>query len=308
MQTTIEQLRKYLLTQAEPNHTIKELEQEKIVLLEINDLLEKMTKKFEKTSEQQQKNEIHRIKEMEQEKVVLDEINEVLNDKGKSLEELFTILSHEFRTPMVPITAYTDMLLEGQFGELNESQKTRLKLIKDNLFSLHQIISNVIISKKIELGEITMHKTLIDLTKLITGIIEKINSEESQQCTRFDFSSTHEYFIACDLERIRDVLMNLFKNSLKAIPKGSGEIKVSLDETNESVTVNITDNGKGIPKDKLPMLFSKFYKKNASITREEEGVGLGLYFCKQIMDLHNGEITIESQLGKGTSVTIVLPK
>ena len=290
------------------SHKIKELEQEKIILGELNEYLSRKLEGLETDQFSEKSDQFHKIKELEQEKIILEDLNEVLGKGEPSLDELFTILSHEFRTPVVPIKAYTEMLLEGHLGNLNTQQKERLEMVRDSASSLNELITSAILSKKIERGEIKMSLQRNDVTKIINDIIATMEKELRQRGASMFYLPEREVFVSCDAERISLVLANLIRNSLKAVDRGSGEIRINLEVGGEEVKITIKDNGGGIPEDKLPKIFSKFYKTNMSETRADGGIGLGLYLCKQIIDLHGGRMWVESMVGKGTSVHFTLPK
>jgi len=290
--------------QTENSHENKELEQQNIILKEINKHLEEKLKKSEDGIERE--SEIHKINELEQQKILLNELNVMISKGDASLDEVLTILSHEFKTPMVPIKAYTDMLLEGQLGELTEGQKERLKIVQSGISSLHELVSNSIDSKKIELGQIRMNKVKTDLTKLIANVIQDINAKMEKKVD-WVYSPYEEIMALCDSERIHQVLVNLIKNCLKVIPNGNGKISVKAECVNNEAIVVVEDNGKGIPSDKLSTIFSKYGKTDRSETRDDAGIGLGLHLCKQIIDAHSGRIWIESKEKVGTRVYFTLP-
>lgn len=290
--------------QTENSHENKELEQQKIILKEINKHLEEKLKKLEDGVERE--SEIHKINELEQQKILLNELNVMISQGDASLDEVLTILSHEFKTPMVPIKAYTDMLLEGQLGELTEGQKERLKIVQSGISSLHELVSNSIDSKKIELGQIRMNKIKTDLTKLIANVIKDTNAKMEKKVD-WVYSPHEEIMALCDSERIYQVLVSLIKNCLKVIPNGNGKISVKAEYVNNEAIVVVEDNGKGIPSDKLATIFSKYGKTDRSETRDDAGIGLGLHLCKQIIDAHSGRIWIESKEKVGTRVYFTLP-
>lgn len=290
------------------DHRTKELEQVKIILSELNDCLSRKLEGLETDQFNEKSDQSHKIKELEQENMILEDLNEVLGKGEPSLDELFTILSHEFRTPIVPIKAYTDMLLEGYLGNLNTQQKERLEMVRASASSLNELVSSAILSKKIERGEIKMSLQRNDITKIINDVIVTMDKELRQNVALMFYLPEREVFVFCDAERISLVLTNLIRNSLKAVEVGSGEIRINLEVEGKEDKITIKDNGRGIPEDKIPKIFSKFYKTDMSETRADGGIGLGLYLCKQIIDLHGGRMWIESMVGKGTSVHFTLPK
>ena len=112
----------------------------------------------------------------------------------------------------------------------------------------------------------------------------------------------------CDSDRIFQVLNNLIRNSLNAILPKSGHIKIHVTEQKKVIKIMVEDDGKGISKDKIPTIFSKFHQLDMSQIREIGGIGLGLALGKKIIEVHGGKIWAESELGKGTSIVFTLPK
>ena len=207
---------------------------------------------------------------MEQEKIILEGLN-VVGKSESSLDELFTILSHEFRTPIVPIKAYTDMLLEGHLGNLNTQQKERLEMVRASASSLNELVTGAILSKKIEMGEIKVNLERNDLAKIINSVVTTMDNELRQHGASIFYLSEKEVFVFCDAERVSLVLTNLIRNSLKTVEVGSGEIMINLEVEGEEVKITIKDNGGGIPEEKIPKIFSKFYKTDMSETRVDGG-------------------------------------
>lgn len=294
------------MNRKDSSHKIKELEQEKAILSGLNDYLNRKLEGLETDQFSEKSDQSHKIRELEQEKIILEGINEVVGKSESSFDELFTILSHEFRTPIVPIKAYTDMLLEGHLGNLNTLQKERLEMVRDSASSLNELVTSAILSKKIEMGEIKVNLQRNDLAKMINSVVTTMDGELRQHGASMFYLPERKVFALCDAERVSLVLTNLIRNSLKAVNVGSGEIRINLEVEGEEVKITIKDNGGGIPEEKIPKIFSKFYKTDMSETRVDGGIGIGLYLCKQIIDLHGGRMWVESTVGKGTSVHFTL--
>lgn len=256
------------------------------------------------------------INELKQEKIFLKEINKYLSKKEVEVEEIMEMLSHELRTPMVPITVHTDMLLGGHFGKLNEKQRKRLKVVSSSIKYMHRFISNLIDVEKFEIGEILFDKKQHDLNEIILDTISSMKDEKNELDEKlhyFQKTKTSDTLfpipVFCDSRRISQVLINLIENSLDAIPKDKGQIEINVEDGEvNTIRVTVKDNGTGIPQDKLSHIFSKFYQVDMSRTREKGGAGLGLCLCKKIIESHDGKIWATSTVGRGTVVTFTLPK
>lgn len=291
----------------------KESEQQKIILKEINKKLEEDISDL-KLKKLKVKSQIHQTNELEQQKILLHELFEVmLRDSDKSMDRTLDILSHEFRTPLVPIKAYVDMLLAGLFGELTENQKEKVKILQENVSHLGNLVSNAIESKMLDSSKIVLNKTSNDISKLVIHTISNLDKKTRESGTHIYFSDK-PIFALFDAKRISQVLTNLIENSIKSIQKyqtgsyfGTGKISIIIKEKDNFILVSVEDNGGGIPKEKVSKLFTKYGKVDSSSTRNDVGIGLGLHMCKQIISAHDGRIWIESQEKKGTKAYFTLP-
>lgn len=279
---------------------VKELEQEKLLLIEINNLLTEQINMLQKELPAPD-----RIKEMEQENIVLTEITKQLEEKEVKLDDFFPNISHELRTRLVPVQAYLEMLLLGKFGRVNEIQAQKLDIVKNNVLSLNQFVVNVLDSIKIEFGELVILKKDNDLGKIIRDAITIMRPYADQINTKLVFRNT-SLFVPCDEKRILNVLTNLIQNSLNAINAHEGKIEISVSENNDVVSISVEDNGKGITEEHLSKIFDKFHKTERGLT--QGGLGIGLYFCKQIVNIHGGKILAYSKIGNGTTIHFTLPK
>jgi len=222
-------------------------------------------------------------------------------------DEFLAMITHELKTPLVPIQGYTDILLGEHIGKLNAKQKERIKIIKESSETLLEIISDLLDAQKLELGQLRMKKEQKDISetisKTIAGFMPQIESKEITVNT-----SLQSMNISHDPERISQVVSNLVKNSISAVSENTGKIDVTLEDLGEEIKVSISDNGVGIPQEKQKELFKKFYQVDASLTRERGGSGLGLAICKGIVESHGGKIGAKSESGKGSTFYFTLPK
>lgn len=288
-------------------HKMKELEQEKILLTKLNNYLTEKVERLEKYN--QHMDESHTTKEIEQENLILENLNRYLSEKTElETKEFLEVISHELRTPLVPIKGFTDMLLRDPLSKLTEKQKEKLEIVRLNTSQLLQLITDLLDYKKLLLGEIKMNKLVYDIEKIISDVILKLQDETNIYGTKINFNINKAVFILCDAQRISQVLFNLIKNSLQAVQKDKGEIEIRVEDKPKEIKVIINDNGKGIPAEKMSKVFSGFYQIDMSSTREKGGAGLGLSFCKLVIDAHSGKICVESDIGRRTTVTFTLPK
>ncbi|MEM3089837.1 MAG: ATP-binding protein [Candidatus Nitrosotenuis sp.] len=222
-------------------------------------------------------------------------------------DEFLAMITHELKTPLVPIQGYADMLLGGYLGNLTEKQRERISIIKTSSASLLQLISDLLDVQKLELGQLRMKKEPSDIQATVIRSIQTLQPqiEEAKVTVTNDVK---QHIIEHDSDRIAQVLTNLLKNSLKAVKPNEGTIRISSEENQDQIKIIVKDNGVGIPLEKQSKLFTKFYQADASLTREKGGSGLGLSICKGIVEAHGGSISLESSTSAGTTVTFSLPK
>ena len=222
-------------------------------------------------------------------------------------DEFLAMITHELKTPLVPIQGYSDILLNEHLGKLTDKQRERISIIKSSSESLLSIISDLLDAQKLELGQLSMKKQKANIKETIDKAIEILKPEIEEKNVEIN-SNTTDVIINCDPERIGQVITNLIKNSLTAIASDSGKIDVIMEDLPTEVKISVKDNGIGIPKDKQKDLFKKFYQVDATLTRERGGSGLGLAICKGIVDNHEGVISVDSTPNQGSTFSFTIPK
>ena len=233
-------------------------------------------------------------------------------DEAKKVEiakdEFLAMVTHELKTPLVPIQGYSDILLGEHLGPLNSTQKERLQIISSSASTLLQLISDLLDAQKLELGQLRIKKEKNNLKdtveKTILGILPNAISDDIS----LTYSPKKDIYAFYDDDRVKQVLTNLIKNSLKATSPKTGKVEVSLEEKQNEVVVSVKDNGRGIPSDAKDKIFKKFYQVDTTSTREKGGSGLGLSICKGIVEAHGGTIWMQDNVPHGTIFSFTIPK
>lgn len=223
-------------------------------------------------------------------------------------DEFLAMITHELKTPLVPIQGYADILLSGHLGNLTNKQRERIGIIKSSATSLLQLISDLLDVQKLELGQLKMKKLTGDIHDTVVKSIETLLPQIDENNITVENKVEKGLQVPHDAERINQVLTNLIKNSLKAVKPNTGKITITSEEDTNEVRIHVTDNGVGIPYEKQSKIFTKFYQVDASFTREKGGSGLGLSICKGIIEAHGGKISLKSTPDVGTTITFSLPK
>ncbi|MCH7561263.1 MAG: HAMP domain-containing histidine kinase [Thaumarchaeota archaeon] len=234
-------------------------------------------------------------------------VNEI-KKSNKQKEEYATMIAHELKTPLTPIQGYADLLLSEKSGELNEKQKKQIKLIKDNAITLNRLISDFTDAQKLELKVLKLNKTKIHLADAIKDSIVNLRQEIEKCNITLTTSLEEQITCVCDKQRITQVLNNLLTNSMDFCPKSNGKINISLQSLGKNAEIIVEDNGIGMSEEQANKVGTKFYQADSSMTREHGGTGLGFAIIYGIVEGHGGTVKIESKIGKGTKVHIILPK
>jgi signal transduction histidine kinase len=222
-------------------------------------------------------------------------------------DEFLAMITHELKTPLVPIQGYSDILLGEHLGKLTDKQKERIEIIKSSSETLLGIISDLLDAQKLDLGQLRMKKEIKNIKETINKAINSLLPEAQKNKIELSLNLL-DLEIEHDPDRIMQVITNLIKNSLNAVQPNTGKIQVSMEEFPKEVKIVIKDNGVGIPKSHQKELFKKFYQVDATLTRERGGSGLGLAICKGIIDNHMGKISLQSEINQGATFTFTLPK
>lgn len=216
-------------------------------------------------------------------------------------------VSHELRTPLASIRVFGELLKMGrvtqpdkvaEYGQYIETESQRLT----------QLINNILDFSKIESGQKTYHFELTDLTELVSETLKTVEVQLKQRGFSIDFQRPHEPLppALIDPQAIAQALMNLLDNAVKY--SGSArQIHVRVGHIKAEATVSVTDHGLGIPREEQMKIFERFHRVSTGLVHDVKGSGLGLSIVKHIVEAHRGRVTVESELGKGSTFTIHLP-
>jgi signal transduction histidine kinase len=247
-------------------------------------------------------------KKIEENEAHIRDQYEQLRRTDKSKEEFLTMITHELKTPLVPIQGYIDILLTDAFGTITDAQRQRLEIIKLNAHTLSKLMTDLLDVQKIELGQLRVSKELHNMVDVLDGGVENMKPVMEKYRIRMFTQLQPGIFCMCDSMRIKQVIHNLISNAIDFCPKENGQISIGLHAEGANAKIIVKDNGIGISESKLDQIFVKFYQIDTSVTREHGGTGLGLVVCKGIIEAHGGKIWAESKgQNKGSEIHILLP-
>ena len=235
-----------------------------------------------------------------------------IEEKSRQLEiasqhksQFLANMSHELRTPLNAILGYSELVLDGIYGNVSEKMRTVLDRVQNNGRHLLGLINDVLDLSKIEAGQMTLlveSYSLEDVLRNVLGSVESLAAAKHlmlKHVIQADLPMAHG-----DKRRIAQVLLNLIGNAIKFTDEG--EIVVTASETDGSFHIAVSDTGPGIAIDEREKIFEEFHQADNSATRTKSGTGLGLSIAKRIIEMHDGHISVESTLAEGATFRVHL--
>jgi len=219
-------------------------------------------------------------------------------------QELVTMITHDLCTPLASISNSVESISIGGCGELNERGVKLIGLAQKNALRMESLIDDLLDIEKAKAGMMQITKKQVSLQELFKKVSEMLEPLAAKNSIVLAVKETDTTALA-DEDQLQRVLTNLAGNAIKYAGKGA-EIVFSAEQNGEMTEISVKDNGPGIPEGKREHLFERFYQTAAE--HYELGSGLGLAICKTLVDLHEGNICVNSEVGKGTVFIVSLPK
>jgi len=216
-------------------------------------------------------------------------------------------VSHELKTPLTLIKGYIETLEDRAINDTEKARKF-ISIIKEHANRLENIIEDLLSLSELELSKDCLNKTEFDLKRLTYEITLSFGYalDTKRHVLSID-QQGNDFRIKADRDKIEQIIVNLIDNAIKYTNE-AGQINIYIFEQQNEITITIQDNGMGIPKEDVDRVFERFYRVDKARSRELGGTGLGLGIAKHIVLAHNGQISIESEINKGTKVLVRLPK
>jgi len=216
-------------------------------------------------------------------------------------------MSHELRTPLNSIIGFSGVLEQELAGPLNDEQKKQLGMVSESAEHLLALINDVLDISKIEAGQLTVAAGPVEVHPLVEKAVRTVKPLAEGKNLALDLEiDPGAGTVIADSRRVEQVLLNLLSNAIKFTDKGSVRVRCTVDEA--MVRISVTDTGIGIQKEHLERLFKPFTQIETGLTRKYEGTGLGLSISKRLVTLMGGEITVESDPGRGSTFSFTLPR
>ncbi|MET3193080.1 HAMP domain-containing sensor histidine kinase [Bacillus sp. OAE603] len=222
-------------------------------------------------------------------------------------KELISNISHDLRTPITAIKGYVEGIKDG-VADSPQKMESYLSTIYNRATDMDALIDDLFLFSKLDLKKIQFNFEEIDMVRYINYFIEELSWEFEEQGieVRFHINENNQELVIADREKLKRVFVNIIQNSIKHMKSNEKIIEFSIENTNEFIKIEIRDNGNGIEPTSIPHIFDRFYRADNARNALTGGSGLGLAISKQIIHEHGGEIWVESELQKGTSIFFTL--
>ncbi len=271
--------------------------------------------------QQQNRDFVRILSELEEKREQLEELNRQLNESNRELneanaklrelselkEEFLALTTHDLRSPLTVISGVISFFTSGRLGELSPEQKNMVAMMERNTQSLIELVNDLLDASKLESGTMRLDVTSIDLRSLLEELHEAMEPLAKEKEISLQETLDAELPpVEADRTKLRRILVNLLSNALKFTPK-QGRVEMRASVEGERVRLTVSDTGVGIAPEDVARLFDKFEQARSRATRGEKGTGLGLYITRQLVELHGGEIEVQSELGRGSTFSFTLP-
>ncbi len=253
-----------------------------------------------KEVEQRERLEVLRLK-LEDTNLKLEVANDKLKDLDKLKTEFLSLASHQLRSPLTTIKGYTSMILEGDFGEVNDKAKDAVERVFQSTVNLTKVVEDLLNVSKIEQGGMKYEMTQFNLSDISRDMSKDLAIVANKKGLKLTFESNNDTdcIVNADKEKIRQVVLNLIDNSIKYTKEGT--IDVSVRRIKDKVVFAVKDTGMGMTPEIKTTLFQKFSRGDGA-RMNTSGSGLGLYLAKEIIEAHKGTVGVDSEgMGKGST-------
>jgi PAS domain S-box-containing protein len=230
---------------------------------------------------------------------------ETAENASKAKSEFLANMSHELRTPLNSIIGFAKVMKMGVDPADSEKYLANIVTSGEHLLKL---INDILDSAKMEAGKISVKKERINAVAQIISSIEivKVQADKKKQSLKFIDMCKGQCFVSADSKRFQQIMLNLLSNAIKFTGEG-GSVQVKCSQSNTMVCISVTDSGIGIKEKNLYDIFKKFSQIASPFVKENQGTGLGLSITKSLIEVHGGELTVQSEFGKGSTFTFTIP-
>ncbi len=214
-------------------------------------------------------------------------------------------VSHELKAPLASVRGYSELMLDGYIDEKEKDKY--LKTILDNSVHLSRLVDDLLTLSHLESGQLSLERSEVSVEALARWSFESVAPRGEAKGISLNLELEQPMPVLYgDRHRLHEVLVNLLENAIEYTASG-GNVTLSVKTFDSQLIMEVSDTGRGIPQEELQYIFERFYKVDKSRRRSEKGSGLGLAIARQLVELHGGEIEVESEAGKGSTFRVFLP-
>lgn len=238
---------------------------------------------------------------------IIKEQNEKILEADKVKTEFLANVSHELRTPLNAILGFSEILLEEHYGTINDKQKEYLSDIRVSGIHLLGMINEILDISKIESNAMKLVKTEFSIRKALTETSTILYPLAKKKGVKIIIDCEEDFTVNADYQKLQQILYNLINNAIKYSPDND-EIVITAEKTKTSFIIKVHDNGVGIDKKYHGKIFAKFVQLDSAYTKKESSTGLGLTITKELTELHGGNISVMSEINKGSTFIVTIPQ
>lgn len=237
--------------------------------------------------------------------IVLYDITE-LKQVAIMRKDFVANVSHELQTPITSIRGFAETLLDGNEKD-KETEEHFLDIIHEESKRLQFLVEDLLTLSTLEKDDFRLALSEVNSSEIIKEILPSIKHQAENKQIELKISQEKDYLFMADREKVKQVLINLVNNAISYTPE-KGKVILTVNEVDGYICMNVKDDGIGIDQADLPRLFERFYRVDRARSRHTGGTGLGLAIVKHIVEVHGGEITVDSKVNKGSSFTACFPR
>lgn len=239
--------------------------------------------------------------------MIQNQQKKALVEANKTKDDFLANMSHELKTPLNSINLISSIMMKNKNNRFEEKDLKNLKIINSCGSDLLLLINDILDLSKLEAGELKLNYSSMDIKPFLSNIADIFHYQLKEKNLSLEINCSEDVEkIYTDEQRLGQIIKNLLSNAIKFTEKGT--IKINLENSDNDLKISIGDEGIGIKQEKLTHIFDRFKQADGSTTRKHGGTGLGLAICKDLVNLFNGKIEIQSEVDIGTTITFLIPK